>query len=390
MTYFWTGHQASIVVFLGVLLAIALSNLVTWRSLGQYPPSVVMPRVSILVPLRNEARNTRPCIRSLLLQDYANFELLALDDESQDSTASELASLRAEEPRLQVLHGDPLPDGWLGKHWACHQLAEAASGDLLLFVDADTRHAPTALRDAVAALEAEGADLLAVMPRQEVVSWAEQLLVPIINWSFLSFLPVGLAQRVRWPSLSITVGQFMLFRRVAYEQVGGHAAVRQNAVDDLALGRCVKAAGLEWRFVDGQQQVTCRMYHSLAEVMDGLGKNLYAVFGYNAPLFLFVWLWLAVVFCEPLIWLLLSASRAAIESSNVTLASASVLQSILLWGIVHQRCRFPRYLTLLYPLTMLAALGIAVRSLVLTLRGSATWKGRLLVGQKGRWWRAHD
>jgi len=212
VTYFWTGHQVSIIAFLGVLLAVALINLATWRRLGQYPPSVVTPRVSVLVPLRNEARNTRPCIRSLLSQGYGDFEVLALDDESQDCTASELARLRAEESNLQVLQGKPLPDGWLGKHWACHQLAEAASGDLLLFVDADTRHAPTALRDAVSALEAEGADLLAVMPRQEVVSWAERLVVPVMTWSFLSFLPVALAQSVRWPSLSTTVGQFMLFR----------------------------------------------------------------------------------------------------------------------------------------------------------------------------------
>jgi len=223
------------------------------------------------------------------------------------------------------------------------------------------------------------------MPRQEVVSWPERLVVPIMPWSFSSFLPVSLAERVRWPALSIAVGQFMLFRRRAYQQVGGHAAVRRDVVDDLALGKRIKAAGLKWRFVDGQQDVSCRMYHGL-EVADGLGKNLYAVFGYNALLFIFVWLWLAMVFCEPLVWLGLAATGRSIPADATRLASISVLQSVLLWGMANWRFGFPAYLTLFYPLSILTALGIAIRSLVLTTGGRATWKGRVLSGQRGRWW----
>jgi len=128
MSYFWTGHQTSIIAFLGVLLAIALSNLLTWKRLERYPPASVLPRVSVLLPVRNEAQNVGPCLRSLMLQDYGEYEILALDDDSQDSTASELARLGTEEPRLQVLKGKPLPDGWLGKHWACHQLAVRGCG----------------------------------------------------------------------------------------------------------------------------------------------------------------------------------------------------------------------------------------------------------------------
>ncbi len=381
----WSSHQASLIVFAAVLLLIALSNLRALRRLADWPSPRVFPRVSILVPVRNEEHNVEPCLRSLLAQEYPDFELLVLDDESTDGTSEALAALSAEDHRLRVLEGRPLPQGWVGKHWACFQLAQAAVGELLLFTDADTRHHPHAWRDAVAALVAEGSDLLSAIPREVAVSWAERLVVPIIPWSILSFLPLGLAHRLRVPALTAAVGQFMLFRREAYEQVGGHAAFRDHTADDLALVRVMVSEGLVWRLVDGSPRVRCRMYQDARQVLEGFSKNLFAAFDYRIIPFVFVWLWLGLVFCEPPAILLLRTMMPGWSGPSPWLAAAAIAVSLLLWEVTHWRFGFPLYLAFLYPLTMLLTVAIAMRSMVVTLGGRASWKGRRLPLPRVRW-----
>lgn len=371
-------HQVSLIVFLTVLLLIALSNLRSWRRLGEYPLPDRFPRLSVLVPARDEEDNIGPCVRSLLAQEYLDFEVLVLDDASSDGTGRIVAELAKEHDRLGLLVGRPLPSDWLGKHWACHQLAQAAEGELLLFTDADTRHHPHTFRDGVAALLAEEADLLTALPRYEVVSWAERLVIPVLAWSIFSFLPLDLARRLRLPALSATAGQFMLFRRRAYEQVGGHAAVRQQVVDDLALGWRIKAYGLRWRLLDGGRHIRCRMYQSFRGVYEGLSKNLLAAFGYNVPLFVFVWLWLGIVFWEPLVVIILGVTGVSMPALSPVLAATAIVLSLLLWALSHRRFGFPLYLSFLYPFSMLLVDIIAGRSVWLTLRGQATWKGRIL------------
>lgn len=381
----WSSHQTSLFVFVAVLVLIAVSNLRALRSLGTWPLPHVCPRVSILLPVRNEEHNVQPCLRSLLAQEYADFEILVLNDGSTDGTGRILSALSTEEARLRVLQGEPLPEGWLGKHWACFQLAQAAAGELLLFTDADTRHHPHALVDSVAALVAEGADLLSALPREVVVSWAERLAVPIIPWSILSFLPLGLAHRLRVPALTAAVGQFMLCRQEAYENVGGHAAVRSHTADDLALVRLMAARGHVWRLVDGGERVSCRMYQNARQVLDGFSKNLFAAFGYRVVPFVFVWLWLGLVFCEPPAVLLCHRLGPARPGPSPWLAAAAISASVLLWAITCWRSRFPLYLALLYPLIMFLTVSVALRSMVVTLAGRAAWKGRRLPAPPVRW-----
>jgi len=371
-------HQVSLIVFLTVLLLIALSNLRSWRRLGEYPLPDRFPRLSVLVRARDEEASIGSSVWSLLAQEYPGFEVRVLDDASSDGTGRILSALAEEHARLHVLVGRSLPSDWLGKHWACHQLAQAAEGELLLFTDADTRHHPHTFGDAVAALLAEEADLLTALPRYEVVSWAERLVVPVLAWSIFSFLPLGLARRLRLPALSATVGQFMLFRRRAYEQVGGHAAVRQQVVDDLALGWRIKAYGLRWRLLDGGRHIRCRMYQGFRGVYEGFSKNLLAAFGYNVPLFVFVWLWLGIVFWEPLIVIILGVIGVSMPVLSPVLAAAAIALSLLLWALSHRRFGFPLYLSFFYPLSMLLVNIIAGRSVWLTLRGQAMWKGRIL------------
>jgi len=379
------ADPTGIVFFLGVLLVIALSNQRALRRLSEYPLPPQVPHASILVPARNEEGNVGPCIGSLLAQEYPDFEVLVLDDHSTDGTGRILAELAATQNRLRVLSGQALPDGWLGKHWACHQLAEAATGELLLFTDADTRHHPRALRDAVAAMLAERADLLSALPRQEMISWAERLLVPVIGWSIMTILPLGLAHRARAPALSATVGQFMMFRRSAYDQIGGFRAVRDHVADDLALGWRTKAYGLRWRLVDGSTRITCRMYRDSRQAWEGFGKNLFAAFDYRVLPFLFVWLWMGMVFLQPVILLALSAIGFSVPDRSIALAAVAVILSLVVWSVTCRRLVFPLYLPLIYPAIIGLWVILALRSMVLALMGRGTWKGRVLAGQKVHW-----
>jgi len=370
--------QLCFILFEVMVLTVIISNLRILRRLGDYPLPTGWPKVSILVPARNEADNIGPCVRSLQQQQYPAFEILVLDDHSTDDTWQHLCALASDDDRLHIRKGDPLPPGWLGKHWACHQLAQRAKGELLLFTDADTRHHPLMLRDSVAAIIDEEADLLTALPHEETGSWGENLVIPILLWCIMAFVPLGLAYRLRLPALSATIGQFMLFRRAAYKKIGGYASIRDEVVDDLALGRRTKAFGLRWRLADGGQRISCRMYKNFGEVFAGLSKNLYAVFG-NKPLpFLFAWSWITVVFWGPFITLGLALSGVSLSPITLTLTGLAIALALLIWSLIHWRFGFPRYLPLLYPVTILLATLIALRSMILTRQGQTTWKGRVL------------
>ncbi|MBN2678252.1 MAG: glycosyltransferase, partial [Anaerolineaceae bacterium] len=242
--YFTHDLILHLIVFQAILLVVILSNIRFLHRARKHATPLVLPMVSILVPARNEEQNIASCIRSLLAQDYPSFEILVYDDQSNDATLSIIQQIAREHPKLKVSVGRPLPENRLGKNWACAQLARQAKGDLLLFTDADTVHQPQTLRSIVTALTGEQADLLTGFPRQDVHSWGERLLVPFFSWALYCFVPLALAYRLRLPALSSAVGQMMLFRREAYQMVGGHDGVASSIIDDLLLARRIKAAGL--------------------------------------------------------------------------------------------------------------------------------------------------
>ena len=228
----------------------------------------VRSRVSVLIPARDEADCIGTCLDSI---DGAD-EVLVLDDGSRDTTA-EVARAHG----ARVLSGTSLPSGWLGKPHACAQLAAAASGEVLVFVDADVQLRPGAIRAAVHFLESSGWDLVSPHPRQATGSVAERLVQPLLQWSILTTLPLRLAERSQRPSLAAANGQFLVVRRDAYERAGGH--VPDAVLDDLALVRTIKRSGGRGGIVDGTSLATCRMYGGWTELRDGYGKSLWSAFG---------------------------------------------------------------------------------------------------------------
>ena len=229
-----------------------------------------LPSVAVLVPARNEAAHIEACVAALREQG----EVLVLDDESSDGTG-ELARLAG----ATVLPGAPPPAGWLGKPWACAQLAAAVQADVLVFVDADVQVEPGAVAAAVALLADAHLDIVCPFPRQIAITAAERLVQPLLQWSWLTTLPLRVAEQSRRPTLTAACGQFVVVRRAALERAGGFAAVRDAVLDDLALVRAVKAAGGRGGVVDGTALASCRMYGGWAELRAGYGKSLWAAFG---------------------------------------------------------------------------------------------------------------
>jgi glycosyl transferase family 2 len=264
-----------------LLTAHALLNLRLLRTPGcvRPHPRPDLALVSVLVPARNEAARISPCVEALRGQRGVALELLVLDDGSTDGTADRVRTVAGGDPQVRILEGKPLPPGWLGKPHACAQLAEAARGEVLVFVDADVEVAPDGIAATVALLDEAGLDLVCPYPRQRVDTLGERLVQPLLQWSWLSFLPLRLAERLPFPSLCAANGQLLACRVDAYWKAGGHEAVRDQVIEDIELGRAFKRAGLRVAIADGTNVATCRMYAGWEELRDGYTKSLWAAFG---------------------------------------------------------------------------------------------------------------
>jgi chlorobactene glucosyltransferase len=370
-------YPSTIVIFLAVGLLIVLSNYFYIPRLNDFPDTKEFPRVSVLIPARNEEINIKTCVDSLLAQDYPDFEVLVLDDNSTDQTRPILEAISQRDPRLHILQGEPLPSGWLGKHWACHQLSLKATGELILFTDADTHHATETLRLGVSALIDQKADLLTAFPRQEMLTWGERLTVPILGFSILGFFPILLAEKLNLPAVSVTTGQFMLFRRSALEAIGGYDSIRNHPVDDVSLGRKIISHGFRWKLMDATEYVTCRMYKNFSTALEGFTKNLFAFFDHHVALYCIGWFWIEVSFLVPLIVLVFVALNIPVNFPT-PIAVFAVLEALLMIELAYRRFRFPAYLGLLYPISMITFALIASRSLIYSFLGYGSWKGRKL------------
>jgi len=252
-------YQLGIVLTLLAFLGLVARNLRDYRK-----PTVRIPRshpfVSLCLPARNESANIEACLRGLLAQAYRHFEILVLDDCSKDDTRAIAERIARENPQVRLVPGRPIAPGWAGKCHACAQLSEQATGDYLLFVDADTRAEPGLLGAALAVAEETNADLVSAFPRQIVGSFPERVVLPILQFLIVTLLPIRQVWESPAPALRAACGQFLLFRRASYRRVGGHAAISGSFHDGLQLARRIKTAGGKVYLFDASDLLRCRMY----------------------------------------------------------------------------------------------------------------------------------
>jgi chlorobactene glucosyltransferase len=274
---------AGLVIFL-VNLILNLKNLRKPDIDSKIPQGA--PLISVLIPARDEETNIRNCLESLQKQDYSDYEILVLDDNSEDSTADIVAGMAAADKRIRLIHGEPLPDDWAGKPFACYQLAKKARGSWLLFVDADTIHAPHMLRSVLDLALKSKASMLSGFPRQMAETLPLKIVMPLMYFVILGWLPLWWLQRSKTPKPSLAIGQFILFPRDEYWRIGGHKVVQSRIVEDVWLGIEIGRHGGRHVAVDLSTVVSCNMYRDIGAAWQGLGRSIYSITAI-APLGLF-------------------------------------------------------------------------------------------------------
>ena len=368
------------ITLLAVVSAVTLFNAATAPMLKKSISLQNRPRVSVLIPARNEEANIGTCIDGFLSQNYDNFEILVLDDQSTDRTGTIIEEFSEQHPEVQVIRGKPLPAGWLGKNWACHQLRQYATGEILIFTDADNCPAPNAITNTVAYMQKLELGLLSAFPEKVTVNLAEKLVVPVVDLFVYAGLPLWLTYFSRFPSLAAASGLWIAFTRDAYQQVGGHQAVSDQIVEDVELSRLAKKNGIRILTLAGTRVVSCRMYHSFSEVWSGFSKNLFGLVRYKTTPFFLLILALWTMFVMPYITVWFSPLRA--------LSIVAIVMNIAMRMVLALKYRHPFWTSvILHPLGILLTLLIGINSFFQVRSGRLQWKGRQINLQiNGKGW----
>ena len=343
-------------------LLFTLVNSLSIRVIHARDAAQVESSVSILIPMRNEASNVDGVIRSVLSSSLLRSkEIIVLDDQSTDATAQLLANF----DEIKTIAGTALPEGWLGKNYACHQLVAHSTGDYLVFVDADVRLAPSAIAAAITAMNSYGWDFISPYPQQIALTFFERLIQPLLQWSWLSSVPLRFAERGHFQSMVLANGQFMIVKRAAYIATGGHKTIRHEVLDDLELARALVRNGFKGGVADGSEIAQCRMYENSKDLFSGYTKSLWRAFGSPAgsivaASFLFI---TGVV---PIL-LVIAGYRAAWIGYFALVLSRYAAAA---------RTRSTPSTALLHPLAIVTLVYLIAKSWYQKLTGQLVWRGR--------------
>lgn len=354
-----------LITLLIIRLLVAFVNYLSFA----YLPKVTLlsdePKVTVLIPARNEEDNIGTLLEQLTKFDYSKLEIIVYNDHSIDKTETIVKEWAAMNPNIKLINGPVLPQGWLGKNYACHQLVQAATGNILLFLDADVSVKKDLIKRSINHLQKYELHLLSIFPKQIVKSFGEKVSVPLMNWILLSLLPLSLIRKSKNEVFSAANGQFMMFRADTYKAIWPHEKCKSHKAEDIAIMRLFKQKGLASDTRLGDSDISCRMYVGLDDAIEGFTKNIFEFFGNSILATIFFWLLTTIapflVYFNMGVWWL-TTYIAGIVSIRffVSLASQqSVVQNLLL--------AFPQHIVFLL---------IIIKGLVNNKQKKLIWKGR--------------
>jgi chlorobactene glucosyltransferase len=369
---------AAAVLYGLLLLLVVAANLAATPRLSRTALSGgPFPKVSIIIPARNEERAIAAAVGSQLAQDYPDFEVIVVNDRSTDGTGAILETLSRGNPRLRVVAGSEPPSGWLGKPHALWLGAAAAAGEVLLFADADVRYDRRCLREAASLLLEREADFLGLLPRLEAEGFWENVLMPFVIGAYYGGPGLFASRRrPRWIALGSGAGN--MIRRPAYDAIGGHEALKASVIDDVALALRAKLSGLRTCAARAEDRVAVRMYRGLHEVCAGFTKNIaYAYLGWpGAILFCVTAAWFVVSLAPPA-FLLLAFAGVRAAPRDIALAAAGTALPILSRLVLAAAVGDPLWPCFAHPIMAAVWAGIGCRSLYQrVVRRRLTWRGR--------------
>jgi len=345
----------------GLALALTLLNALTIKVVKNNSATITKT-VSILIPMRNEEQNVIECINSVSAQEgLKNFEIIVLDDHSEDQTADLLSKFM----NISKLNGTNLPDDWLGKLWACQQLAEASTGEYLVYIDADVRLSRNAVASAISKMGKW--DFISPYPKQIAIGFVQRLFQPLLQWSWLASVPLFISQKLGIKSMAVANGQFLIIKRDAYFKSGGHQSIKSEVIDDIMLARQLLASGYSGGVAEASQVASCHMYKTAGELVNGYRKSLWKAFG--------------SIFGTSVAILILFISGVvpfigAIFGSKIGLISFGLI--VLSRFISSIRTGTIPNTALLHPLAIVFLIGLIIYSWIGKLSNTLTWRDRKL------------
>ncbi|WP_321996779.1 glycosyltransferase family 2 protein [Draconibacterium orientale] len=278
-----------IFIFTAIQLWVVLLNAIFRQPLPPCPNDF-NPLVSILIPARNEEQNIGRLLKDIQQQAWQNFEILVFNDQSTDKSAQIVEEFSKNDQRIHLINSDGLPNGWLGKNYGCYQLAQKAKGSYFLFLDADVRISGTIIAGTIAKVQQHKLGLLSIFPKQMMRSWGEYFTVPIMNFILLSLLPLVFVRLLPFSSMAAANGQFMLFDAKTYRETQPHQTFRSNKVEDISIAQYFKKNGIRIACLAGNPSISCRMYSSFNDAVNGFSKNVIMFFGNSGMLAVLFWL----------------------------------------------------------------------------------------------------
>ncbi len=361
----------------------AVNSALNRNSLSRLPRSELNDTsrflISILIPCRNEQDNIGKCLDSFLKQTYSNFEIIVLDDESDDDTGNILTQYMARHPNISVIQGKPLPEGWTGKNWACHQLYEASEGEVLLYCDADTTVDSTLTNDALAELVKRNLGFITIFPQRESTNLFDRCVWSFTRWVIASWVPLWLAYQTRTRIFAVGFGQFLMLRRTAYDEIGGYESLRANSLDDFEIARRIQSSGTQWRVYNGIGRLMTVSYQSTKDAVEGYGKSIFPALGSNAFVLLLSWLLLANLTWTPVLVLVMESVKIiSLSTDQLQLASFSVAAVLISWAAAAVKLKISTPMTVLYPIAITSVLYTSLASYIGIRYGTMMWKNRVI------------
>jgi chlorobactene glucosyltransferase len=359
-----------------IFCILSLTNTMYLVLFTKKPQLTSGPRVSVLVPARDEEENIGRCLDSLINQTYRDYEIIVYDDMSGDKTWEIISKYAAQNPKVKAEKGIELPEGWYGKPHAMQELAKHASGEYFLFTDADTVHGPQSISWAVTNALAHRADVLSGYTRQVFKSFGEVAVLSNMFLNAVLFMPLWLIPVIKLPFISHIIGQFIFFKATVFKSMDGYASVCHNISEDVYMGRELKKRGSRLVFLDVQNHVSCRMYKTFYEAVQGIAKNIYDFFEKHVISIIALTVFILGGLVLPVVLLPLQIFT---HGPHIHLAATAVGLFLAAWSLLLYNRGMPWYAPLLYPFLFMLLIYIAWKSVIDdTLGKGYLWKGRIV------------
>lgn len=351
-------------VFIILRFAVTLFNFISDPKLRRVSKSYTN-FVSILIPARNEEDNILTLLNSIRQQDYSNYEVIILDDDSSDNTYADCSEFADRHSGFKIIKGKELTGDWLGKNYACHQLAQQARGEFLLFLDADERIENGLINSAVHRMYLRKLGLLSLFTNQQMLTIGEKMVIPLMHYVLLNLLPLRLVYLSKSPSVAAASGQFMMFDAEVYREHQWHKSVRDKVVEDVEIMKMVKSTGFNGESLLANGMISCRMYTNYKDAVNGFGKNFLAAFNYNIFSFL---VYLLLFIGGPMVVIM------TLNLNLITMMFALIVLTRTMISLVSGQSAFIN--VVLHPLQMVSMVLIAFSAIQKYLTKTTVWKGR--------------